>query len=42
MPESLPANSRMLTHRYSANKLRTSFLHIAETDCVAGHIGYEL
>jgi hypothetical protein len=22
--------------------LRTSFLHIAETDCVAGHIGFEL
>jgi hypothetical protein len=32
----------VLTHRNSADKLRTSFLHIAETDCVAGHIGFEL
>jgi hypothetical protein len=34
--------SVVLTRRNSANKLRTSFLHIAETDCVAGHIGLEL
>ena len=34
--------SVVLTRRNSANKLRTSFLHIAETDCVAGHIGFEL
>ena len=31
-----------LAHRNSANKLRTSFLHIAGTDCVAGVVGLEL
>jgi hypothetical protein len=24
------------------NQAVTAFLHICETDCVAGHIGYEL
>jgi hypothetical protein len=34
--------SVVLTRRNSANKLRTSFLHIAGTDCVAGVVGLEL